>query len=265
MVKIPLKTRTRFRRAKTLQAKRRLGVDPSAAVVAELSVELLREIRAIHKLVSDLLIPALIELDSERVDALPDTIQKQIDLIEFNLNQRVKLKSIQRKFEKQGVKLATGNVRKWRSIIGVPLDPQIQPFIDGFVDTSTMLIKSQTGKTVFGIRRLMEQSIGRRHEDIAKDMQALFNVEESKARFIARDQTAKLNAKITQATHQSVGIYDYEWSTSRDSRVRDMHGELEGTRHAYANPPIVSDDGRTANPGEDYNCRCVAIPVLPDE
>jgi uncharacterized protein with gpF-like domain len=28
---------------------------------------------------------------------------------------------------------------------------------------------------------------------------------------------------------------------------------------------VVSDDGRTGHPGDDYQCRCTAFPVLEDE
>jgi len=52
---------------------------------------------------------------------------------------------------------------------------------------------------------------------------------------------------------------------SRDSSVRKDHQILEGTRQKYADPPIV--DQRTearGNPGTWYQCRCVAVPVLPE-
>jgi SPP1 gp7 family putative phage head morphogenesis protein len=60
------------------------------------------------------------------------------------------------------------------------------------------------------------------------------------------------------------GISEYEWSTSGDERVRSSHDELDGTRQSWDDPPVTNDDGDTNHPGEDYQCRCVAIPVLPD-
>lgn len=101
--------------------------------------------------------------------------------------------------------------------------------------------------------------------DLAAEIESQFSVTSSRAALIARDQTMKLNAQITQETHLSVGVTEYTWSTSRDSRVRDGHRSLDKTRHSYSDPPVVDDKGRRAHPGEDYQCRCVAIPILPWE
>jgi SPP1 gp7 family putative phage head morphogenesis protein len=53
------------------------------------------------------------------------------------------------------------------------------------------------------------------------------------------------------------------WSTSHDRRVRDSHKELNGRVFTWDNPPIVDPArGRRAHPGQDYGCRCVAVPVM---
>jgi GNAT superfamily N-acetyltransferase len=44
--------------------------------------------------------------------------------------------------------------------------------------------------------------------------------------------------------------------------VRDMHDELEGTEHAWDDPPVTDKYGNRNHPGEDYQCRCVAVPIL---
>jgi SPP1 gp7 family putative phage head morphogenesis protein len=82
------------------------------------------------------------------------------------------------------------------------------------------------------------------------------NVSVSRAELIARDQTLKTNAAITQTRQVQAGVESYEWSTSLDERVRDEHRALEGQRFAWNNPPAVG------HPGEDFQCRCVAIPVI---
>jgi SPP1 gp7 family putative phage head morphogenesis protein len=84
------------------------------------------------------------------------------------------------------------------------------------------------------------------------------NVSVSRAELIARDQTLKTNAAITQTRQVQAGVEYYEWSTSLDERVRDEHRALEGQRFAWNNPPSVG------HPGEDFQCRCVAIPVIPE-
>lgn len=65
--------------------------------------------------------------------------------------------------------------------------------------------------------------------------------------------------------YKDIGVSKYEWSTSRDVRVRPDHRALNGQIFDWEHPPIVNKQtGKRANPGEDYNCRCLAVPVLSD-
>lgn len=106
---------------------------------------------------------------------------------------------------------------------------------------------------------------GLRVEALASDIQRQFDVSESYATLLARDQTLKLNGQITQERQSQAGIVKYTWITSRDERVRDSHRELDGTEQLWAVPPVVDEKtGRRAHPGGDYNCRCTASPVLDD-
>jgi SPP1 gp7 family putative phage head morphogenesis protein len=54
-------------------------------------------------------------------------------------------------------------------------------------------------------------------------------------------------------------VEEYVWSTSRDERVRPSHSAKDGKRFKWNDPP--SDTG---HPGNEIQCRCVAIPVLDD-
>lgn len=73
----------------------------------------------------------------------------------------------------------------------------------------------------------------------------------------------RANAEHTRKLHESQGVTEYVWSTSDDERTRPDHKALDGKRFAYADPPVSNKTtGTRANPGEDYGCRCVAIPVI---
>lgn len=96
--------------------------------------------------------------------------------------------------------------------------------------------------------------------ELAKEIQKIGKITENRAMLIARDQSSKLNAALTQARHESLGVLRYEWSTSGDERVRDSHSEKDGQIFEYAHPP---ED--TGHPGHDINCRCVQIPVFDTE
>jgi len=104
---------------------------------------------------------------------------------------------------------------------------------------------------------------GSRVETIARAFQEQLGVTDRHAMLLARDQTAKLNARTHQADFATAGIDEYVWSTSDDERVREDHRVLDGTRHRWdEEPPIV--DRRTqerGHPGEVFQCRCVALPV----
>lgn len=107
-------------------------------------------------------------------------------------------------------------------------------------------------------------NLGLRHEELRDLLVERGNVSVSRASFIARDQTLRLNAAITKSRQQAAGVLRYTWSTSQDERVRPMHAELEGLAFDYDDPPVTNEEGDTNNPGEDYQCRCVAIPVIPE-
>ncbi len=98
-------------------------------------------------------------------------------------------------------------------------------------------------------------------KEIGEMIQRNYITSANHARFIARDQMAKLSADITRKEHEDAGVTRYEWSDSGDERVRPSHRRLNGKVFRYDNPP-ETDGGRHCNPGQDFNCRCVAIPVF---
>jgi SPP1 gp7 family putative phage head morphogenesis protein len=108
----------------------------------------------------------------------------------------------------------------------------------------------------------VENSKGTRHEEIARIVQDRIGVSKSRAKNIARDQTLKYNASVQQTQAQAAGLNEYTWSTSRDGAVRHMHKALEGKRFNYNDPPVTNEEGDRNNPGEDFNCRCSAIPFI---
>lgn len=98
---------------------------------------------------------------------------------------------------------------------------------------------------------------GVRVEEIMQQVQERFGVSDSRAQLIARDQVGKFNGQLARERQEDLGVKTYVWSTSKDSRVRADHAELEGQTFSYDDPPIVDiRTGRRANPGEDYQCRC---------
>lgn len=78
---------------------------------------------------------------------------------------------------------------------------------------------------------------------------------------IARTESAKANAAIAQARAEDMGISCYIWHTCQDERVRPSHAKMEGVVCFWNDPP--SPEGRGFyHPGNTYNCRCYAEPIL---
>lgn len=139
--------------------------------------------------------------------------------------------------------------------------PNIAEKVNALTAGNIQLIKSIRSQYLDKVQNAVMQAMvkGALNKDLAAQIKDLGKTTEKRAMFIARDQSSKLNAALTQARHEDVGIKKYIWSTSLDERVRDSHADKEGRIFEYANPPAD-----TGHPGHDFNCRCVAIPVLDD-
>lgn len=104
---------------------------------------------------------------------------------------------------------------------------------------------------------------GYRFDRLITSIKNRYSVSENKAAFLARQETSLFLASFRKYRFLEGGVRRYRWSTAHDKRVRHDHRKLEGTVWAYDNPPITDDEtGARNNPGQDYNCRCVDIPVL---
>lgn len=137
--------------------------------------------------------------------------------------------------------------------------------VDFFRAQNVDLISSLAGEELDTIGDMLDVADrqGVRVEVLRERLMERFGVSEAKADLLARDQTLKLAAQINQEQQQAAGVERYRWSSSRDERTRERHADLDGTEHSWDDPPEVDGSGRTAHPGEDYQCRCVAVPIVP--
>lgn len=139
--------------------------------------------------------------------------------------------------------------------------PNIVERVNELTVSNIQLIKSIRTQYLDKVQNAVMQAMvqGSLNKDLAEQLKKLGKDVESRAMLIARDQSSKLNAALTRARHEEVGIKKYMWSTSGDERVRESHAEKDGQIFEYANPPAD-----TGHPGHDVNCRCVQIPVFDD-
>lgn len=148
----------------------------------------------------------------------------------------------------------------------------------GYTNDMKRYIKDFASKEIKTLRHAVEKSamLGTRHEGLVKDLQQSYGVSRNKAKFLARQETNLMMSKFEQVRYTGAGINEYDWSCVRMphdpspshhtlGNVRYSHGILDGTRQQWNNPPITTNPGEPArrnHPGQDYNCRCKAKPVV---
>jgi SPP1 gp7 family putative phage head morphogenesis protein len=175
---------------------------------------------------------------------------------------------------------ASHNAREFQRVIGVPIkavQAGIAPKLETFQAQNLDLITSLQDTELDQLGEVIGEAIdqGLRVEELRDLILERFDVTQSRADLIARDQVLKLNGQLSQIRQTSAGIVEYVWTTSGDERVRGNpalkrrgggdHYHLNGTTCRWDAPPVTNPDtGETHNPGEDYQCRCVAFPVIPD-
>lgn len=252
--------------------RRKLLAPVRASMANELwyKVELLRLVRQMHRETVTTLSPVLKQLtardglttDAQSLEAALAALMKK-----FNANTVDKLAS----------RLAFTAVKKNLKTVDKTLAQSIKDRI-GVDVTKALLstgpiansIREATRANVALIKTIPEQyfariqkevyanlTSGNRYESLIAKIQYIGSVTESRAKLIARDQTSKLNSEFNRVRQQSVGIERYRWQTAGDERVRETHAENDGKIFRWDDPPA-----ETGNPGDDIQCRCVAIPIV---
>lgn len=143
-------------------------------------------------------------------------------------------------------------------LIGEPVTVRTAVFVAR--EASLSLIDKALREYAEDVRKVLSEpkNFGKTREELRELILERGTVSEKRAELIARDQTCKLNGAINKARQEAAGVEEYEWSTVGDDRVRPHHRSKEGRRFRWDEPP--SDTG---HPGEDYQCRCVGVPVIP--
>lgn len=120
--------------------------------------------------------------------------------------------------------------------------------------TSLLTSSVMSNKTVASIKKMLETKL---------------DASRSRLELIARDQVLKLNGKTNEFKQQALGVKKYIWRTARDGAVRGRpggtspnakrsHWAREGKTFSWSEPPAGG------HPGQDFQCRCYAEPILED-
>lgn len=151
----------------------------------------------------------------------------------------------------------------------VPLEPRLKEELSAaYTANLDMYIKDWYDEAILRLRQKVEENVseGFRAENLIDTIQAEKSVSHNKAKFLAKQETSLMVSKYRQIRYQDIGIQYYTWSTAHDPRVRKDHKELQGKVFRFDEPPITNKQtGARNNPGEDFGCRCIAIPSLTEK
>lgn len=161
----------------------------------------------------------------------------------------------------------THNRKEMSRILHLDIQAQDRNQAQRFVRENIQLVKSVKSHQLARLERLVSE-VGQeqgRVEGLAGAILEQFSVTKSRAELIARDQVLRLNSQLAQSRQIQAGVTGYIWTTSRDTRVRQAHKDLDGRRCSWMIAPVVDPKtGRQAHPGGDFQCRCVAVPDTDD-
>lgn len=149
---------------------------------------------------------------------------------------------------------------------------QAEAVATGYTLNLERYIKNWTDAEVLKLRKTVQQKAfqGHRYEGLIKTIQQSYGVSQNKAKFLARQETNLLMCKVKETRYQDAGVDEYYWQDVGGTKahpVRKMHKELaersrRGEIFRFSDPPVTNPQGGRNNPGEDFNCRCTARPLV---
>lgn len=150
------------------------------------------------------------------------------------------------------------------------IEPELSPsqqkaMTEQYTNNVSTAIKGWLPDRMQSLRQKIQRLVldGFRQDAVEKLLLNEYNVATNKAKFWARNETSLVLSEFKRQQYTAMGFTKFIWKTRKDSTVRDEHRELEGRTFFYDNPPIIDKrTGKTGLPGQTYNCRCVAIPVV---
>lgn len=211
-------------------------------------------------------LPRLLERAQEKIhrrDAEADVIEALFNELEVYIGDIFDPDTLKRELvdiggaaEQFNAAQMNGQVREVLGVDVVGDEPWLDEVLQAFAAENASLITSTAEQWHDEIAQATVRAVrqGTSAGDLADFLEDRFEVAESRAAFIARDQISKLNGDLTKARQTDLGVTGYVWRTSGDERVRPEHRALNGRKFSWDDPPEVG------HPGQDYNCRCTAEP-----
>ncbi len=214
---------------------------------------------------------------------LRDKVNSEIMKMAAELEEALEMFGLEDAIERISRIAQRNSIKEWKRAVKAAFGLDIfEDYYKG--ETYEQAVRAWVADSISKIKSIPTETLGRLQEiilngyregrlirDLKKEIQENYNVSKHHAEMIARDQVSTLNSELTQMQQRDAGVRQYKWSSSRDSRVRESHAEFDGQIFSWDDPPEgwyttksrgIVYTGRKCHPGEDYCCRCVAIPVF---
>lgn len=249
------------------------------AIGIKYNASLQRIVREVKRDIDAALIPVIKQYEPEYTydgvatnDAWSDAIARTIGLLMARwTSPRVQIiaQRLAGDFVRASVTRSERDMKKNTGIDVFSGSQNMQEYLQASAQQNADLITSIPSQYLNEVSTLVMTNMrtGMRPGFIAKALQEQFGVTQRRAKFIARDQTSKIQGDLAEKQQRGAGFEYFEWLDSDDSRVRHRHEEIANRVTAYGkgiyrwdNLPL-SDKGVPIKPGSDYACRCTARPV----
>ena len=159
------------------------------------------------------------------------------------------------------------NSRQWKAYaatMGRELRHEIENTDTGkamqdLMNYQVTLIKSLPLEAAKRVQRIASESLitGARFDELRDELMKTGEVTKARATLIARTETSRASAVLTQVRAQAAGSPGYIWRSHHDARTRPSHRKMNGQFVAWDDPPTL--DGLTGHAGCVPNCRCFQL------
>lgn len=252
-----------------------------AALERRYRIALIALLNAQRRIVKSVVLPAYSEALAERrtdsfaesrSDAWYDTLRSVVAQLSVATQGAIaEMRGVAEGVAAYQTKSWAEKARELVGIRGMVDDPGIGALTRAWSEANATLIGSVAQKYQADVARVVTEGVmsGRGSRVVAKDLEAAYGVNESRAKLIARTETAKLNGQVSQQRQTSIGISEYTWRTAGDERVRKSHRAMQGKICRWDDASVYREEGSDAwvarssiggyegHPGSDFQCRCL--------